>query len=76
VLAIHWTLKGDNLPSQGPQLPDRAHPLGLSEGVTGRIVDGLRRLSLQGIADKTQKVGFVLLQVFGAKMPSAVGQRE
>ena len=49
--------------------------LELSEGVTGRIIDVLRRAALQGIADKTQKVGLVQLQVAGAKMPSVVGQR-
>jgi hypothetical protein len=43
--------------------------LALSEGVTGRIVDVLRRAALQGIADKTQKVGLVQLQVVGAKNP-------
>jgi hypothetical protein len=48
--------------------------LELSEGVTGRIIDVLRRAALQGIADKTQKVGLVQLQVVGAKMPSVVGQ--
>jgi hypothetical protein len=46
--------------------------LELSEGVTGRIIDVLRRAALQGIADKTQKVGLVQLQVIGAKMPSVV----
>jgi putative transposase len=49
--------------------------LELSEGVTGRIIDVLRRTALQGIADKTQKVGLVQLQVVGAKIPSVVGQR-
>lgn len=49
--------------------------LELSEGVTGRIIDVLRRAALQGIADKTQKLGLVQLQVVGAKMPSVVGQR-
>jgi hypothetical protein len=47
----------------------------LSEGVTGRIIEVLRRAALQGIADKTQKVGLVQLQAVGAKMPSVVGQR-
>jgi hypothetical protein len=45
------------------------------DSVTGRIIDVLRRAALQGIADKTQKVGLVQLQVVGAKMPSVVGQR-
>jgi hypothetical protein len=49
--------------------------LELSEGVTGRIIEVLRRAALQGIADKTQKVGLVQLQAVGAKMPSVVGQR-
>jgi len=49
--------------------------LELPEGVTSRIIDVLRRAALQGIADKTQKVGLVQLQVVGAKMPSVVGQR-
>ena len=48
--------------------------LELSEGVTGRIIEVLRRAALQGIADKTQKVGLVQLQAVGAKMPSVVGQ--
>jgi hypothetical protein len=49
--------------------------LELSEGVTGRIIEVLRRAALQGIADKTQKVTLIQLQVVGAKMPSVVGQR-
>jgi hypothetical protein len=49
--------------------------LELSEGVTGRIIDILRRAALQGIADETQRVGLVQLQVVGAKTPSVVGQR-
>jgi hypothetical protein len=49
--------------------------LELSECVTGRIIEVLRRAALQGIADKAQKVGLVQLQVVGAKMPSVVGQR-
>jgi hypothetical protein len=44
--------------------------LELSEGVTGRIIEVPRRAALQGIADKTQKVGLVQLQAVGAKMPS------
>ena len=49
--------------------------LELSEGVTGRIIEVLRRAALQGIADKTQRVGIIQLQAVGAKMPSVVGQR-
>ena len=49
--------------------------LELSEGVTGCIIEVLRRAALQGFADKTQKVSLVQLQVVGAKMPSVVGQR-
>jgi uncharacterized protein (TIGR02391 family) len=49
--------------------------LELSEGVTSRIIEVLRRAALQGISDKTQKVTLIQLQVFGAKKPSVVGQR-
>lgn len=49
--------------------------LELSERVTGRIIDVFRRAALQGIADKTQKVALVQLQVVGAWMSSVVGQR-
>jgi hypothetical protein len=49
--------------------------LELSEGVTGRIIEVLRRAALEGIADKTQRVSLVQLQVVGAKVPSVVGQR-
>jgi hypothetical protein len=36
--------------------------LELSEGVTGRIIEGLRRAALQEIADKSQKVNIIQLQ--------------
>jgi Cdc6-like AAA superfamily ATPase len=49
--------------------------LELSDGVTGRIIDILRRAALQGIIDKTQKVGLQQLQYVGAHMPAAIGQR-
>ena len=49
--------------------------LELSEGVTGRIIEVLRRAALQGIADKTQRVSLVQMQVVGAKMQYVVGQR-
>jgi hypothetical protein len=49
--------------------------LELSEGVTVRIIEVLRRAALRGIADKTQKVGIAQFQAVGAKMPSVVGQR-
>lgn len=49
--------------------------LELSDGVTGRIIDVLRRAALQGIADKSQKVGLQQLHI-GARMPAVVGQRK
>jgi AAA+ superfamily predicted ATPase len=49
--------------------------LELSDGVTGRIIDVLRRAALQGIADKSQKVGLQQLQFIGARMPAVIGQR-
>ena len=49
--------------------------LELSDSVTGRIIDILRRAALQGIIDKTQKGGLQQLQYVGAHMPAAIGQR-
>jgi Cdc6-like AAA superfamily ATPase len=49
--------------------------LELSDGVTGRIIDVLRRAALQGIVDKSKKVGLQQLQYVGAHMPAAIGQR-
>lgn len=50
--------------------------LELSDGVTGRIIDVLRRAAIQGIADKSQKVGLQQLQFVGARMPAVIGQRQ
>ncbi len=49
--------------------------LELSDGVTGRIIEVLRRAAFQAIADKTQKVGLQQLQYVGARMPSVIGRR-
>jgi hypothetical protein len=49
--------------------------LELSDGVTGRIIEILRRAAFQAIADRSQKVGLQQLQYVGARMPSAIGRR-
>jgi hypothetical protein len=49
--------------------------LELSNGVTGRIIEVLRRAAFQAIADKSQKVGLQQLQYVGARMPSVIGRR-
>ena len=49
--------------------------LELSDGVTGRIIEVLRRAAFQAIADKSQKVGLQQLQFVGAHMPSVIGRR-
>jgi hypothetical protein len=49
--------------------------LELTDGVTGRMIDVLRRTALQGILDKSQKVGLQQLPFVGARMPSTIGQR-
>src|ERR1700694_4823383 len=49
--------------------------LELSDGVTGRIIEVLRRAGFQAIADKSQKVGLQQLQYVGARMPSVIGRR-
>jgi hypothetical protein len=43
--------------------------------VTGRIVDVLRRAALQGLADRSRKVGLDQLQYVGARIPTVIGQR-
>jgi hypothetical protein len=47
----------------------------LSDGVTGRIVEVLRRAALQGIADKSQKVGHQQLKYVGARLPAVIGRK-
>jgi len=49
--------------------------LELSDGVTGRIIEVLRRAALQAFADKFQNVGLQQLQYVGARMPSVIGRR-
>jgi hypothetical protein len=49
--------------------------LELSDGVTGRLIDVLRRAALQGLTDKSKRVGLQQLQYVGAHMPAAIGQR-
>src|SRR5450631_2780461 len=49
--------------------------LALSDGVTGRIIEVLRRAAFQALADKSQKVGLQQLQYVGARMPSVIGRR-
>ena len=49
--------------------------LELSDGVTGRIIELLRRAAFQAIADKSQNVGLQQLQYVGARMPSVIGRR-
>jgi AAA+ superfamily predicted ATPase len=52
-----------------------AYLLELTDGVTGRIVDVLRRAALQGLADRSRKVGLDQLQYVGARIPTVIGQR-
>jgi AAA+ superfamily predicted ATPase len=49
--------------------------LELSGGVTGRIIEVLRRAAYQALTDKSQSVGVEQLQFVGARMPAVVGQR-
>ncbi len=49
--------------------------LELSDGVTGRIIEVLRRAAYQAIADKSKKVGLPQLQIVGARMPAVIGRR-
>ena len=47
----------------------------ISDGVTGRIIEVLRRAAFQGLADKSQRVGLQQLQHVGARMPAVIGRR-
>jgi AAA+ superfamily predicted ATPase len=47
----------------------------LTDGVTGRIVDVLRRAAMQAVADRTGKVGLEQLQFVGARLPTIIGQK-
>lgn len=49
--------------------------LKLSDRVTGRVIEILRRAAFRAIADKSQKVGLQQLQYVGARMPSVIGRR-
>lgn len=49
--------------------------LELSDGVTGRIIDILRRAAFQGFTDKSKRVGLPQLQYVGARMPAIIGRR-
>jgi hypothetical protein len=54
-----------------PELSD----IHMSDGVTGRIIEVLRRAAFQAIADKSQKVGLQQFQYVGARMPPVIGRR-
>jgi len=47
----------------------------LTEGVTGRIVEVLRRAAMQSLDEQSGRVGLEELQRVGAKLPTTVGQR-
>lgn len=49
--------------------------LELSEGVTGRIIEVLRRAAYQAISDRSKKVGLAQLQYVGARMPAVIGRK-
>jgi hypothetical protein len=49
--------------------------LELSDGVTGRIIEVLRRAAFQALVDKSSMVGLSQLQYVGARMPSVIGRR-
>jgi hypothetical protein len=47
----------------------------LTDGVTGRVIDVLRRAASQAIADRTRRVGLDQLQYVGARLPTVIGLR-
>ncbi len=50
--------------------------LELSDGVTGRIIDILRRAALHALTNPARKVGLEQLQYVGARMPPIIGRRQ
>jgi len=46
----------------------------LTDGVTGRIVDVLRRAAVQAMTERSRRVGLEELQFVGARLPTTVGQ--
>lgn len=49
--------------------------LELTDGVTGRIIDVLRRTALLALANGNGKVGLDQQQHVGARLPTIIGQR-
>ena len=49
--------------------------LELSDGVTGRIIEVVRRAAYQAIADKSKTVGLPQLQYVGARITAVIGHR-
>ncbi len=46
----------------------------LTDGVTGQIVDVLRRAAVQAMTERSRRVGLEELQFVGARLPTTVGQ--
>jgi hypothetical protein len=74
---FHGDICAEGLKTAAAEIDKRfaEYLLELSDGVTGRIIDVLRLAALQGIVDKSQRVGLQQLQYVGAHVPSAIGQR-
>jgi hypothetical protein len=49
--------------------------LALTDGVTGRIIDLLRRAAVDALAHKSKSVGLDQLLVAGANLPAIINQR-
>jgi hypothetical protein len=49
--------------------------LELTDGVTGRLIDVLRRAAVQATADRSRRVGLEQLQYVGARLPTIISQK-
>jgi hypothetical protein len=66
------------IPRKDPSAIDQRfieYLLALTDGVTGRIVDLLRRAAIGALTQKSKSVGIVHLLVVGANLPAIINQR-
>ncbi len=61
-----------------PNTVDRrflAYVLELTDGVTGRVVDLLRRTAIHAAATDSQRISLEVLQNVGSRLPTIISQR-
>ena len=72
--AGHTQSNEQRLLSIGSALHCRGDAIARTDGVTGPIVDVLRRAAVQAMTERSRRVGLEELQFVGARLPTTVGQ--